>query len=1087
MKLNINTALITSKQRGNQNIIVLSNYFWFDYALKPYISYVDLFFKTSEEEIKGKRAVFGYFNYFLLNIAHNHNVRPDTFYPAVLSEYGYEEPFLATPIAKKGLVDLFMNVLPAVVDGFAVNYRLVSDGSNIGFGAKDNLIIGGKTYKVNPELSRVMKLPDEDLLIKRANFPITVKIGKGKGGKGGGTIELPILIDGLFSRTLNKHIGIISEQISSSPYLENLPQDWVIWEDYRPVVAGETLDTSGLITPPDEDVLDFVNYLKNTYNKPVYLLVSIEFLEGCQVIYPVPILNLSQFINSLPVDGVIFQDDFSEGSWMEGATNLATSLFLQNLYREIVKPKFYMPSYSTVKSVSFQDNTVSINQSQNALFNTTKDGCIYTPPLIPYKECGYIYGGYSAYTCDHANYYLQRENVPVLEYNDFLEQFPNAIFVDEANKMYKQPEILLYGLGNVILKQHFFDEELGLVQFADVKTVINETAYSKIVGLNVPVEYKFSDVYARFYESNGFVSLYCKTIYTDRKFEVSHFGIRTGGRSSPSEPTFYMFKYLGLIYIDWLDVSAYPKVLKPVLVNSPIFSDFPIENYDVSLVTINNENKILFKINFGRIGILKIFIGRTSFSFEWQNASSFIDDEIATARQHIECNILAKRNTIRFQHTPWGYYGVYNPNIVMGTSFIPPLVYARLYPRPPYYPREGRILYGYTTISIDPYYARTIYHHYSFVEVEPFRYAHIAYAFFEEIGSFTDVYELFFSTIVGFQLPLLLLIQPTCAIEDHDGSLGGDLVNVTCYGQVIPIRHINWNFLSRSYYYEDGRTPEECRTEAPKMPFWVSRIAPSVERSPIFITEFKFSLKPAFYYQVYYLNRLAGQIQNKRIFWNAFYLTPFWQIFSVSQDKSMLEFYYIRVPHNLLAYFIDVEADESRFNCCLNPRIVRNEPPDWDTNFRIPIPNLLEQEQLSLNSYNYITSKQTTYKPYLIPIYEKFYRRVDKYNFLEPILAYVKGGHVSIIGQYNGIFAYTLPEYTDKVFLAVYRESANELILTIGEDLIMADIVEFEDPSLGILISQENPFVFYKTHITKTGKVVEQQGNQSIVRFVDLP
>ncbi|MEM4620164.1 MAG: hypothetical protein QW607_08110 [Desulfurococcaceae archaeon] len=685
--------------------------------------------------VNGIRAVYGYFIYSLLNIAHNHDIRPDTHYPTVLGENESEKPFSAIPVAKKGLSDLFINIVPSTIDGFAVSYKLVSDGQNMGFGIKNAL---EDTYKHYPRFLRVMKLPNEDLLIKRVNFPVRVSVRTGRGKNSRTTIiEIPTLIDGLFSKTLNKHIGFMPEQVLHSPRFAHLPPNWIVWQDYKPVVCGQTLNTYELITPPDEDVLDFVNYLKSTYNKPVYLFVSVEFLLNSIITYPAFVENVSRFINSLPVDGVVIQDDFSEGSWVAGTVNSAISTFLRNLYSQINKPKFYLPSYSTVKYVSFQDDTVIISESRNQLFNETKHGCIYTPPLIPFKECGYSYEGYNANTCDHANYYLQKENKPVLKHEEFMKVYPNLTFINEADKMYKPPNLLLDGLNNIVLKQHFFDDDIGLIQFPDIKI------------------------------------------------------------------------------------------------------------------------------------------------------------------------------------------------------------------------KQGAIT----------------------------------------------------------------------------------------------------------------------------------------------------TLQSAFYYQVYTLNYLANQLRNKTIFWNAFYLTPFWQVFT-AQDNT-ITFYYTRIPYNFLVYFINLEEGDKQVVCCMNPQVIRDRLSNEEISLNIFLPQMpisdtftggnegqfpwLTSEQSSLlNPYNYVNSKPITHKPFLITFYEKFYRRVDKQVFLEPVLAYVKGGQVSIIGQCRGIFAYTLPEHTDKVFLAVYRKSANELILAIGEDLVMADVIEYEDVSLGILTSQENPFVFYRTYITRTGEV-EEQDSPPIVRFVDLP
>lgn len=667
MRMNINTALMTSKQRGNQNIAVISNYFWFDYSLKPYVSFIDAVFTESQQQVRGNRAVYGYFIYSLLNIAHNHGIRPDTHYPTVLGENESEKSFSAIPVAKKGLSDLFINIFPSAIDGFAVSYRLVSDGQNIGFGVKDALKIGEDIYKVYPNFLRVMKLPDEDLLIKRANFPVRVKIRARKKGKKGRNIsvELPTLIDGLFSKTLNKHIGVIPDRVLSSPRLEHLPQNWITWEDYRPVVCGQTLDTYELITPPDEDVSDFVNYLKSTYNKPVYLLVSVEFLLGSAITYPASVENVSQFINSLPVDGVVIQDDFSEGSWVAGTVNSAISTFLRNLYSQINKPKFYLPSYSTVKHVSFQNDTVSISASRNQLFNETKHGCIYTPPLIPFKECGYTYGGYNANTCDHANYYLQRENKPVLNYEEFMRVYPNLTFINEPDKMYKPPNLLLNGLNNIVLKQHPFDKDIGLIQFADIQSAVETEAQS--VSLGTPIGYKFSDIYIEVshreqgdsYLQSWFVELYSMTEYLDRGFDIERHRIQ-GSRIShrPYTPAFFMSKYLGLIYIDWHDARASFRVLKPILPNPPVFWDYPLEGSNVELyIPPGAENDpahvshITYSLDFGELGQLNIRLRLMEqyVSWFWIDKAGFPPSlEMLERRKQIACNILNSSAYIEF-------------------------------------------------------------------------------------------------------------------------------------------------------------------------------------------------------------------------------------------------------------------------------------------------------------------------------------------------------------------------------------------------------------------------------------------------------
>ncbi|MEM1673014.1 MAG: hypothetical protein QXT86_13270 [Archaeoglobaceae archaeon] len=659
MRLNINTALMTSKRKGNQNIAVISNYFWFDYSLKPYVSYIDAVFTESQQQVRGNRAVYGYFIYSLLNIAHNHGIRPDTHYPTVLGENESEKPFSATPVAKKGLSDLFINILPSAIDGFAVSYRLVSDGQNIGFGVKDALKVGEDIYKVYPNFLRVMKLPDEDLLIKRANFPVRVKIRARKKGKKGRnvSVELPTLIDGLFSKTLNKHIGIIPERVLNSPRLEHLPQDWITWKDYRPVVCGKTLDTYELITPPDEDVLDFVNYLKSTYNKPVYLLVSVEFLLGSVITYPASVGNVSQFINSLPVDGVVIQDDFSEGSWVAGTVNPAISTFLRNLYSQINKPKFYLPSYSTVKHVSFQNNTVSISASRNQLFNETKHGCIYTPPLIPFKECGYTYGGYNANTCDHANYYLQKENKPVLNYEEFVRAYPNLTFINEPDKMYKPPNLLLNGLNNIVLKQHPLDKDIGLIQFADIQSAVEVEAQS--VSLGTPIGYKFSDIYIEVsdreqggsYQQSWIVELYSMTEYLDRGFDIERHRIQ-GSRISIMSyaPAFFMSKYLGLIYVDWFNPQASFRILKPILPNSPVFWDNPLEGSNVELyIPPGAENNpayssdIIYRLDFGELGQLNIRLRFMEQYVSWfwvDRTGVSLSSEMLERRKQIACNIL---------------------------------------------------------------------------------------------------------------------------------------------------------------------------------------------------------------------------------------------------------------------------------------------------------------------------------------------------------------------------------------------------------------------------------------------------------------
>ncbi|MEM4959448.1 MAG: hypothetical protein QXX12_06200 [Nanopusillaceae archaeon] len=680
MRLNINTALMTSKQRGNQNIAVISNYFWFDYSLKPYVSYIDAVFTESQQQVRGNRAVYGYFIYSLLNIAHNHGIRPDTHYPTVLGENESEKPFSAIPVAKKGLSDLFINILPSAIDGFAVSYRLVSDGQNIGFGVKDALKVGEDIYKVYPNFLRVMKLPDEDLLIKRVNFPVRVKIRARKKGKKGRnvSVELPTLIDGLFSKTLNKHIGVIPERVLNSSSLEHLPQNWITWQDYRPVVCGQTLDTYELITPPDEDVAGFVNYLKNTYNKPVYLLVSVEFLLGSAITYPASVENVSQFINSLPVDGVVIQDDFSEGSWVVGTVNPAISTFLRNLYGQINKPKFYLPSYSTVKHVSFQNNTVSISASRNQLFNETKHGCIYTPPLIPFKECGYTYGGYNANTCDHANYYLQKENKPVLNYEEFMRVYPNLTFINEPDKMYKPPNLLLNGLNNIVLKQHFFDKNIGLIQFADIQSAME----TQSADLGTPIGYKFSDIYVEGWvkeEGNNLTRFWALELYSMTEYSGGDFNIEShrvfGGNFSPMEliPSVFMSKYLGLIYIDWLNPRTSFRILKPILPNAPVFRIYPLEGSNVELYVPENTGNhmelnsyITYSLDFGEIGLLNIKFGFlvdidefTAITWFWVDKEGvLLTPEILAKRKQIECNILNSSAYVIFRVFLYPHYAL---------------------------------------------------------------------------------------------------------------------------------------------------------------------------------------------------------------------------------------------------------------------------------------------------------------------------------------------------------------------------------------------------------------------------------------------
>ncbi|MEM1673015.1 MAG: hypothetical protein QXT86_13275 [Archaeoglobaceae archaeon] len=360
--------------------------------------------------------------------------------------------------------------------------------------------------------------------------------------------------------------------------------------------------------------------------------------------------------------------------------------------------------------------------------------------------------------------------------------------------------------------------------------------------------------------------------------------------------------------------------------------------------------------------------------------------------------------------------------------------------------------------------------------------------------------ERFFSTIEGISEPRVLSLSPSCVGTTNFS--GNEYIEFrTCDGGYEYIQIYN-DVLFRHYRHYYTRPSHCLDVEREDYEFIVERHPPIVSEHPREITGISLFQNPAFYYQVYSLNHLANQLRNKTVFWNAFYLTPFWQIFTLNQDNT-IAFYHTRIPYNFLVYFTSIEADSEQVNCCVNPQIVRDRPLNEEIGLNISIPQLpinntftggnegqfswLTPEQSSLlNPYNYVNPKLTTHKPFFTPLYEKFYRRVDKQVFLEPVLAYVKGGQVFIIGQYKGIFAYTLPEHADKVFLAVYRESANELILAIGEDLIMADVIEYEDVSLGTLTSQENPFVFYKTHITKTGEV-EEEGDKPIVRFVDLP
>ncbi|MEM4959519.1 MAG: hypothetical protein QXX12_06595, partial [Nanopusillaceae archaeon] len=1039
MRLNINTALITSKQRGNQNIAVISNYFWFDYSLKPYVSCIDAVFTESEEQVKGKGAVYGYFIYSLLNIAHNYEIRPDTHYPTVLSENESEKPFSALPVAKKGLSDLFINILPSAIDGFAVSYRLVSDGQNIGFGIKDTLKVGEGIYKVYPNFLRVMKLPDEDLLIKRANFPVRVKIRARKKGKKGGdiSVELPTLIDGLFSKTLNKHIGVIPDRVLNSPRLEHLPQDWITWEDYRPVVCGQTLDTYKLITPPDEDVLDFVNYLKSTYNKPVYLLVSVEFLLGSTITYSAFAENVSQFINSLPVDGVVIQDDFSEGSWVAGAVNPAISTFLRNLYGQINKPKFYLPSYSTVRHVSFQNDTVSISASRNQLFNQTKHGCIYTPPLIPFKECGYTYGGYNANTCDHANYYLQKENKPVLKYEEFMQVYPSLTFIDEPDKMYKPPNLLLNGLNNVVLKQHTFDKDVGLVQFPDVRMVL-KTEEASSTGLRVPYSYKFSDIYLEYDNDKWKVQVYSLTEYLDGYFTVSSHEIVNmwNNCNAPPclrQPTFFMSKYLGLIYFDWGNPQNSIMVLKPILTDSPVFSLYPISSYELEYIS----NAVEFRIDFGEIGKVIIRMAQNYFWFVWQNNTN--NPDILAKRKQIECNILYPSAYISISYPPNG-----NTGYTSGVSlFIPYLVKHDVY-------LSGNLL-NLTKIfafqnsvmvrgsitqksifSIDIARMKVInyYYAYGMYRSLAFSYPNGTYTTVLEydltnnlsnIAPALKLRERFFSTITGIRKPPVL--STSCATVVDPSTTDNSPVyiydcNNGAYNTISNSQKIKYAY----FYMTEHHAPQSCRN------FPQSDFEFVLEREPPFppppMQEIKglyINLSPAFYYQVYSLNHLATQLRNKTVFWNAFYLTPFWQVFTFSRtqdnqeqdnqeqdNKNTITFYYTRIPYNFLAYFINIEADSEQINCCVNPRIVRDKPPNEEIGLNISIPQLptnntftggnegqftwLTPEQSSLlNPYNYVNSKLTTHKPFLTSLYEKFYRRVDKQAFLEPVLAYVKG------------------------------------------------------------------------------------------------
>lgn len=1149
MRLNINTALITSKQKGNQNIAVISNYFWFDYSLKPYVSCIDARFTESEEQIRGRGAVYGYFTYSLLNIAHNHDIRPDTRYPTVLGENESEKPFSAIPVAKKGLTELFINILPSTVDGFAVSYRLVSDGQNVGFGVKDVLEVEGNTYKVYPNFLRVMKLPDEDLLIKRANFPVRVEIRSRKKGEKGGdvSVELPTLIDGLFSKTLNKHIGVIPERVLNSPRLEHLPQDWITWEDYRPVVCGQTLDTYELITPPDEDVLDFVNYLKSTYNKPVYLLVSVEFLLGSTITYPASVENVSQFINSLPVDGVVIQDDFSKGSWVAGTVNPAISTFLRNLYSQINKPKFYLPSYSTVRHVSFQNDTVSISESRNQLFNQTKHGCIYTPPLIPFKECGYTYGGYNANTCDHANYYLQKENKPVLKYEEFMQVYPSLTFINEPDKMYKPPNLLLSNLNKVVCKQHFYDEDIGIVGFYDIvcKYDIQEENREEDIGQEwQPLHYVFGDIE---YEASSIKVRYgvkylntqtgetmirdCQTVFGN----VNVFNINDEDASMSSHDIIIFGNYVLGLYVYQKDIKNGVLIheslqqLVPPLSNSVLLEGYEILNitHNIPHTSQDYNSLVVFTLrhlNSGRV-----------FDFPLPIPDMFY-------------GVIRWSPGLPFDQTSYDIVNYFAGNIAQYSFVFSGRKILNLV--------ERIVRYFASSYSLANDYVQNLLHQ-SVFKVS------IISSYNVELTHWSDgrqEYTALFNFGKGAQTSpydVINYLSPTCDLQNdeifvslldtpHGFSINIIPALIIGGGIVLTPQFQAWKFRYSSVAVKinSPKNAKEYRICEPQSMEIFRGWSPSfswseaLNKASLYFNSSEslcdgedetgssgnipdtppiVFLKPAFYYQVFYLNHMATTLRNKTIFWNAFYLTPFWQIFTLKKTQDNQEqnsreqdnqdntiaFYYTRIPYNFLAYFINIEADNEQINCCVNPRIVRDRPPNEEIGSNISIPQLptndtftggnegqfpwLTPEQSSLlNPYNYVNSKLTTHKPFLIPLYEKFYRRVDKYAFLEPILAYVKGGQVSIIGQYKGIFAYTLPEHTDKVFLAVYRESANELILTVGEDLIMADVVEYEDVGLGILTSQENPFVFYKTHITKTGKV-EEQDSPPIVRFVDLP
>lgn len=499
MLVNFTRALYLSKQFRNNNFLALGYLNWYDWEKDPIL--------VSRALIDRSWEGYGYGLYSFLNFSTANSIYND----AIIYPDNIPSPQLTTDF-RIGFNKILSFLPMALIDGFVLHLTPVVYENRIVIA----LLRGQELQMMKVSTLLAMSKP-------------YIRVYSGKKGKEQ-AVEVRFYLIG-YGNGDKFYIPLKPNNIAkANQYGFSEVVNDCVWYPYVPSIAGQNVDIRIYepYFPTHEGITNFINLLRQ-YNKPVYVAVSLvplddpEFnhtrkrLEGhlafqMQYAITIGLGDLANYLNTLPVDGVILEENYSQDSWIPVGGDLATYINdkAKDLFSLINGQKIYVVDYTSAKFLDVSQNQVQITQSHNSLFNSlssSQKGVIYTPPVIDCKNHITIMEAYTFDKCEHAWFYTRLDNVPY----DLESCSRTSINPDDLMNVnpYKPPQNLLQNCDYVVAKQVYFEPLIGVYRFIDK---VPEASFKQSYGeLNIFYQIAY---FNRLAESLSDKTIIWQTIYT---------------------------------------------------------------------------------------------------------------------------------------------------------------------------------------------------------------------------------------------------------------------------------------------------------------------------------------------------------------------------------------------------------------------------------------------------------------------------------------------------------------------------------------------------------------------------------------------